>query len=194
MHLLGVVASSYLQSTTDFNSIAKVIVGSGGALDVTFSDIPSTYTHLQIRFSLQTKRSGYTTDDVYYIFNNDSGSNYSYHNVTGGVGVTAQVNSGGSVNQTLGLLQWVSSTTGNAANVKTGGVMDILDYKNTSKYKTVRTLHGYDINTNASYAGTVSFSSGNWRNTNAINSIKFTTDSGTGFSEFSHFALYGIKA
>jgi len=34
----------------DFESIATVSVGSGGAADVTFSSIPATFTHLQIRY------------------------------------------------------------------------------------------------------------------------------------------------
>ena len=33
-----------------YDSIATVVVGSGGASSITFSSVPSTYKHLQIRF------------------------------------------------------------------------------------------------------------------------------------------------
>jgi hypothetical protein len=68
--------------------------------------------------------------------------------------------------------------------------MDILDYANTNKYKTVRTLSGYDLN-NATYGALRSYS-GLWMNTNAITSIKFYAD-GVNLAQYSQFALYGIK-
>jgi hypothetical protein len=47
--ILGIIASSRLAAVGDFESIATVSVGSGGAADVEFTSIPATYTHLQIR-------------------------------------------------------------------------------------------------------------------------------------------------
>lgn len=35
--------------STDYDSIATTTVGAGGAASITFSSIPSTYQHLQIR-------------------------------------------------------------------------------------------------------------------------------------------------
>ena len=51
-------------------------------------------------------------------------------------------------------------------------IIDILDYANTNKYKTTRALAGYDGNG----SGGPSLDSGNWRNTNAITSIKLFND------------------
>jgi hypothetical protein len=65
-------------------------------------------------------------------------------------------------------------------------IIDILDYANTNKYKTVRTLGGYDANG----SGVVSLRSNSWRNTSAITSVKFYTG---GTTSDSRFALYGIK-
>jgi hypothetical protein len=70
-------------------------------------------------------------------------------------------------------------------------VFDILDYTNTNKYKTIRTLSG----TNNNSAGTnsyVRFSSGLWMNTNAITSVTIYAASGN-FAQHSQLALYGIK-
>jgi hypothetical protein len=47
--ILGIIASSRLAAVGDYESIATVSVGGGGAADVEFTSIPGTYTHLQIR-------------------------------------------------------------------------------------------------------------------------------------------------
>jgi hypothetical protein len=63
-----------------------------------------------------------------------------------------------------------------------------LDYTNTNKNKTARSLWGYDANG----SGYVGLYSGLWRNTSAINRIDYVPASGT-FPQYSSFALYGIK-
>ena len=67
-------------------------------------------------------------------------------------------------------------------------VIDILDYANTNKYKTVRALHGSDANG----SGLIALRSGNWRSTSAITRIDLTPSSNN-FKQYSHFALYGVK-
>jgi hypothetical protein len=69
------------------------------------------------------------------------------------------------------------------------GVVDILDYKDTNKYKTVRNLTGVDMNG----MGELGLISGLWRNTNAITSILFYPPANN-IAQYSHFALYGIKS
>jgi len=76
MPILGTVASQF--SSKPFNSyesIQTVTVGAGGTATVTFSSIPATYTHLQIRGI--ARASADTQLDV--TLNSDTGSNYSYH-------------------------------------------------------------------------------------------------------------------
>ena len=79
------------------------------------------------------------------------------------------------------------------ANVYGAAVIDILDYTNTSKYTTVKSLNGCDNN-----AGTTDsqmyFASGNWRSTSAINTIKMYTYAGQTFATGCTFKLYGIQA
>jgi hypothetical protein len=48
-NILGIIASSKLSAVGDYESIATVTVGSGGAANVEFTSIPATYTHLQLR-------------------------------------------------------------------------------------------------------------------------------------------------
>jgi hypothetical protein len=68
-------------------------------------------------------------------------------------------------------------------------VLDILDYKNTSKNTTLRGLTGRDNNG----SGTAAILSGLWRNTTTVNRIDITVDSSSSWSTTSSFALYGIK-
>ena len=65
-------------------------------------------------------------------------------------------------------------------------IVDILDYANTNKYKTMRALDGFDANG----SGYAVLWSGNWRSTSAVSTITIT---GGTFAQYSSFALYGIK-
>ena len=184
--ILGIIASSKFAAVGDFESIATVN-GTGSAASIEFTSIPSTYTHLQVRGIIQPNNpSGGGATFVAMRINNDTGTNYAYHYLRGdGASVTAS--GGGS--QNIGLV--ALSTQGNATNVFTGFVMDILDYANTNKYKTVRTLGGYDANG----SGNVSLISVLWQNTNAITSIKIFANDGLNLNVSANatFALYGIK-
>jgi hypothetical protein len=168
----------------DYEPIQTVTVGSGGAATVTFSSIPSTYQHLQIRYTARQTSSG-TTSDTFHTarFNGDTGSNYAYHYL---LADGASVYTYGLGSQTSG---WFGFTPYSTTNFAMGtNIIDILDYANTSKNKTIRTLGGNDRNG----AGSMALVSGLWVNTAAINSIVITATS-FNFIENSSFALYGIK-
>jgi hypothetical protein len=165
-----------------YESIATVNVGAGGQASIVFSSIPSTYTHLQVR-ALARNTTAETASNTFSRFNSDTGNNYSAHWITGD-GSSASANR---------VLPWDVNLVANipAANTASGifGVMiyDILDYANTNKLKTVRSLTGNDRNG----SGSIWSDSGLWNSTAAISTITFTT--GTNFAEYSSFALYGIK-
>jgi hypothetical protein len=164
----------------DFESIATVNVGAGGVSSVTFSSIPSTFQHLQIRSIVTANPNA----RVGLQFNADTtGTNYSLHYLYGN-GSTV---SSGYVANSFGVS--VAPSGSNFAGV----IVDILDYGNTNKYKVSRSLSGQDRNG----AGDILIYSTLWRNTAAIGSIELypyevTGQSGT-FPQYSHFALYGIK-
>ena len=179
MPILGITASSISGSllANSYESISTVTVGSGGAGSVTFSSIPATYTHLQIRGIARAGGDGQLDATL----NSDTGTNYSCHSLLGyGSGVAPNAESNSS--------KITMEAYTNATSVFAAYIIDILDYANTNKYKTTRNLAGYDSNG----AGRVSLNSGNWRNTNAITSVTLTARSQT-FQQYTQFALYGIK-
>jgi hypothetical protein len=171
----------------DFESIATVTVGSGGAANVTFSSIPSTYQHLQIRMIARSTASGSSAGATSLLrFNSDTGSNYSQHYL---YGQGSSASAAGVASQTAiqaGLFPQTSAT----ASAFGGVVIDILDYTSTSKNTTVRTLEGSDLNG----SGGVAIRSGAWFSTAAVTDIVLIDHTGNNFAQYSTAALYGVKA
>jgi hypothetical protein len=184
--ILGVFASSIqnaIANATSYESIATVTVGSGGTSTVTFSSIPSTYQHLQIRGIIRnTAANDYTLRGR---FNSDTGSNYARHSLKGN-GSTASA-FGESSQPYIGFDEIAPLSTG-TANAFGALVIDILDYKDSNKNKVTRELAGFDTNG----AGRIIFNSGLWQSTSAITQIQFFM-AADNFAEYSTFALYGIK-
>jgi hypothetical protein len=177
--ILGIYASSASPNVynNSYESIATVTVGSGGSSSISFTSIPSTYQHLQIRMTVLSSASA---TDIVGTFNSDpTGSNYKGHYIYGS---GTSLGAGATTNYIeLGL-------TSNSTTTPAVAVADIIDYANTSKYKVTRTLTGTDGNG----SGYLFFESGLWMNTAAITSITLTPYSGT-FNQYSSFALYGVK-
>ena len=190
--LIGIIASSGgAAAGGDFESISTVTVGSGGASSVTFSSIPSTYQHLQIRCFSQSNRATYGISEIRFQVNNDTAGNYMIHQLTGdGSSATSS-----GIGPSTTYMMDTNGTIGTSVSSTFGAtIIDFLDYANTNKNKTTRVLSGVDINgTIAGYGGRVGLFSGLWMNTAAINSIQIFAGVGTNFTQYSHFALYGIK-
>lgn len=170
----------------DFESIATVTVGSGGSYPITFSSIPSTYQHLQIRFLAQSETVN--NSDYFKIrFNgNTTTTNYRSHALSGdGSGVYAET----SAND----LQFGALSGTGTLNVFSGGIIDILDYTNTNKYTTIRALGGHNKNSTTTTTQWIGLASGLFMLTDVISSITLNSGTGSDFSQYSHFALYGIK-
>jgi hypothetical protein len=194
MPVLGIVASQIsghlFAPSGAYDSIATTTLSTATA-SIDFTSIPATYTHLQIRGIVKLSRTT-GNENLVAEFNADTGTNYSWHQLIGN-GAAASANAGATQSY-MYLSETIGSWT-NAANMFSANVIDILDYANTNKYKTIRTLEGGDQNGNAAPngdTGKIVFSSGSWRNTNAVTSIKIYPTSGT-ISQYSQFALYGIK-
>lgn len=175
--IAGFLGAGVAASTTAYESIATTTVGASAVSSITFSSIPATYTHLQIRANIFSNAN---QSDVRVQFNGDTGTNYSQHGLYGsGTAATA----GGTANSVFALGGLSGDTTRCGVTI-----IDILDYANTNKYKTNRTLAGVDQNG----SGYVVLESGNWRNTAAITSITIFTNAAN-YTQYSSFALYGIK-
>ena len=177
---------------TDYESIATVTVGSGGAANVEFTSIPATYTHLQIRYIAQTNRATYGVESFKInvgVSSADTGSNYTRHYLLGD-GASASANADTSQTYWEGVNDFGTTTGGTFG----AGVIDILDYANTNKYKTMRKLGGVDVNgTVGGVGGSASLVSSVWMSTSAMGYIKIAAITNN-LQEYSSFALYGIKA
>jgi len=131
--ILGIFDSGGAAAATSSYESIQSATGTGASGVITFSSIPATYKHLQIR------GSNLSTDATY-------------------------------------------------ANMNCVSILDIIDYADTSKYKTVRGFSGSDRNG----AGNIFLISGLWLSTSAISTITLTAD-GTNWTTSTTFALYGIK-
>ena len=174
----------------DFESIATVTVGSGGASNIEFTSIPSTYTHLQIRSISRYTGTQNSGAPIYMQFNSDTSANYSFNRILGYANLSETgVAAGAGANQ---IYMQLGYTTGGSstANMFSAQITDILNYANTNTFKTIRTLNGYDSNTDTGYRS-VGLYSGNWRSTSAVSSIKILPDTDS-WAQHSSFALYGI--
>jgi len=176
--ITGILAPQVPAATNSYESIETFTVGAGGSSTISFTSIPSTYKHLQIRISGKAANNG----NASYRFNSDSGSNYSWHNLYGS-GSSAAAYSGASSSVIYTGEMYTNASIFNAE------IVDILDYANTNKYKTLRAISGVDLNG----SGSVQLDSGAWRSTAAISSITIYPPSSGSFSQYSSFALYGIK-
>jgi hypothetical protein len=173
----GGSAGAYEQIATAF--------GTGSSGVITFSSIPSSYRHLQIRVVNRSTRTGSTLTQQFLRFNGDTGSNYIAHNLTGnGSTVTSGTDSGTS-NITL-----ITTTANNATSNSYGvQVIDILDYLG-SKNKTIRSLAG--VQDSVEPRNRIALFSGLWVNTAAVTSITIH-DALNNWTSQSRFSLYGIK-
>jgi len=180
------VASAASNSITpapsgSFNSIASVTASGGGLQTISFTSIPSTYTHLQIRYASKNQAA---SDTTLIRFNNDSGSNYSYHRLSysGSFSATSYPSA------TYGELP-ATAYSGTGSGVFGSGVIDIFDYTNTNKYKTVKMLGGFrDLGS----GGSTAFNSMAYYSLSAISSIQIIP-SPNWVDAPSVFSLYGIQ-
>lgn len=164
--------SSFIPS--DYESISTVTVGAGGAASATFSSIPSTYQHLQIR--LMAKNAGVGAFDSLSMTIN-GGAGEARHDIYGT----------GSATGVSGIGQSFYTYIGGTAQFGVS-IIDILDYLDTNKTKVSRSICGVDNNG----SGLAAFTSGLETSQAAITSLTLTSNTGN-FAQYSHFALYGIK-
>jgi hypothetical protein len=179
MPILGTVASQFSSKPfSSFESIASAS-GTGSSATISFTSIPQTFTHLQIRGIAKPTmvdaviRLGYNgiTDATQYnthVLYGDGTAGSFYEN-----------------NQ-----HYIYGFSNNVAtgDIYGAGVIDILDYKNTNKFKVAKALTGYDKNG----SGSIILTSHLYRSTNAITQVDLILNQGN-FTTGTRIALYGIK-
>lgn len=143
---------------------------------ITFSSIPQTYTDL-VLVSFAQHTGDASTGDATLRFNNDSSAVYS---VIGFYGGGSSATSYVQANKTF--MKWTYAAT----NYKPLVIANIMNYNNSTTFKTVMFRDEYTPNVTETRTGM-------WRNTSAISTITIEIPSTT-FAIGSTFSLYGIKA
>lgn len=165
-------------ATGSYDALMTYTVPSGGVSSVTFAGIPTGYSHLQLRYVA----TGSSSANIFMAANSDNNtSNYHSHLLAGTGSSAVGVNLGNTAGFQVGF-----NGLGSGSYFY-GGVIDVLDYANSAKYKTVRTLGGADANG----SGEIDLLSGVWMNTSAVNSLSLSASSN--FAQYSTFTLYGVK-
>lgn len=162
-------------------AIQTVEVGSGGAAEIDFTNIPQTYTDLVIKLSVRSDRA--TLVDGFIIrFNNDTTSgNYSNRRLFG-TGAAA-------VSDTSSAPVFFDASTA-TANTFGNAEIYIPNYTSSNaKSWSSDTVH--ENNATTAYAGIVA---GLWTGTNAITSIKLTSETSANFVQYTTATLYGVTS
>jgi len=180
---LGILASSG-GGAASYELIETRLLSSN-ATSVTFSSIPATFTHLQIRATVRSDRS-FGVDNLGLRFNSDTGSNYNAHFL---------FNNGSTITSTdLGINTAIYAARITDASVTANSfgatIIDVLDYASTSKQKTIRSA--YASSTTGSYPWN-GMHSGIWLSTSAVTGLTLLPIAGTNLVSGSRISLYGIK-
>jgi hypothetical protein len=165
---------------TTYEPIATTTLGSNTAT-IVFSSIPSTYTDIRLVVVGTTNDSN---ANFAIRLNGDTGTNYSYTNVSSTPPSTNSVNSTNNPGMFIGGIGYGNDTT-----IPTMFTVDLFSYAKAFN-KTVLATNGIDTNG----MGQVLRSVGLWRNTSVVNSITiYTAGSATTFKPGTTATIYGIK-
>jgi len=180
--LLGMMASGATGSKqSSYESIATLTPTSG--YTTSFSSIPATYKHLQLRIHWMTSAS--TGSGMYLQFNSDTGNNYARHRLGGD---TSSASAAGTANADIAEVMAAFGFSSVGATTPRVSIIDLVDYSSTTKNKTMKAFVGFDSNSTSSMVGLYSAV---WRDTSAITDISINTFQP--FATGTSIALYGIK-
>jgi len=160
-----------------YTAIRTVTVGSGGAASMDFTNIPATYTDLQLLVSIREETSA--TAVAFIKFNNTTANRSERY---------LQGNGSTAVSGTTAVLQFIACQPTDTANTFGNASIYIPNYAG-SNYKSVSSDSVSENNATGAFSRLVA---GLWSDTSAINQITITTDTGD-VAEYSTATLYGIK-
>ena len=172
MAVIEAIATTYLESTQ---------------ASVTFSSIPQTYEHLQLRISARGNISGSAGHPMYMRINGDTGSNYSNHTMQTYGG--SYLNADPYVNYAYVYQAGRVVMPNSNAAYYAATIIDILDYRNTNKNTT---MIGFTESLSASEY--ISFYSVLWDDTAAVTSILLYPPSSASFVADTTMTLYGLNS
>jgi hypothetical protein len=160
-------------------AIQTVTVGSGGAANITFSNIPQTYTDLKVVYSVRNDATG--TSNSIFLSLNGSTSSFSRRNLYGDGSSAASA--GGTSNE--GGLTTVNSFT---ASTFSNGELYIPGYTSSNN----KSISGDAVNENNATLAYTFLVASLWSNTAAITSLGISPNAGN-FVQHSTATLYGIS-
>jgi hypothetical protein len=163
-----------------------VVVGSGGATDITFSAIPATYTDLVLKVSVRSDRTAAISDGL-LLKVNGSASTYTDRYLQGAGSGTPS--SGTSPFGTTRIYTGEMDTNGATASTFASFDIYIPNYAG-STYKSLSSDSVMEQNATTAYA---TLAAGLWSNTAAITSIQLTFSNSTTFVQHSTAYLYGVS-
>jgi hypothetical protein len=170
-----------------YELIASSIVGSGGASNIDFTSIPSTYTDLCLKYSIRGV-AAFTYSYAVYTLNNDTTTSTTAVWLVGdGSSAGGGGGSGASTyNRIMGAIPNGNATASTFGN----GEFYIPNYANTSQKKSGS---GDGVGETNSTAGFLIMASTLWPVTSAINRITLQSYDAGGIPQHSSAYLYGIK-
>jgi len=175
MAAIEAIATTYLEAAT---------------ATVTFSSLPQTYEHLQIRVSGRHTSSGGGGSSIYIRFNGDT-TGYETHTMQGYNGNNTNTDRYADQGYVYAGGRITGPLTPKATNYG-ASVIDILDYRNTNKNTSITYIQGMNA-----VVGTdpnrVVFGEALWGSTAEITTLHFYTI-GTGFSRGSSITVYGLNS
>jgi len=164
---------------TTYEKIASTTVSGSATNQVQINSLPSTYTDLRVVVIGTSTVSGY---DCWMRFNSDTGTNYSYTYLSG-------QGTGGSSARTTAADK-INLSVAQGSFDSTNPVLltaDIFSYAGSTNKTTLATKSA-DLNGSGATGVAVYL----WRNTAAITSLTFNSETGGTFKIGSTFTVYGI--
>lgn len=178
------LSQSITPSFSAMEFISTSIVSTSGVDTITFSNIPQTYRHLQLRGLQRWMNSGLSYSKIK--LNDDSTvSNYSSHVMYRNGSSVSSTYSTGEPAMVFNDINGTDYGSGNYATF----ILDLNDYTSTTKYKTSRSMMGLS----GGNSDTVRLVSGLWQGTAAVTSLSITVSGYSTFATGTRFSLYGLK-
>lgn len=167
-----------------FIKIASVTVGAGGASNIAFNSIPSTYTDLCVKYSLRGDFTAFDRVDLKLLFNSSTASWTDMYLLSTGSSVLSNSNGWAGAAGYPGQINTAITTSNTFSSVE----IYIPNYAG-SNYKSISVDSVEENNATAARAFLVG---GLWSNTAAITSITISPNSDN-FVQYSTATLYGIS-
>lgn len=169
-----------------FPIASSTVTGSSAVYAASFTNIPQTFTHLQLRLFARGTQAQ-TNNFVLIQFNNDVlGTNYWAHWIEGN---GSAVSSNGDASAATYAVSTYMPGNNALASVYGASITDIYDYTSTTKTKALRSVGGFDNN---GVGGVVSSYSGVWFKS-PIEAISVLTVYMANAAVGSRVDLYGVS-